>query len=146
MKKIITTIIMMLVGIAASAQIVNNSYYDKESYIWVNSYSLQIGDYVFEGSNFHGSYDLSYQTLDYDEAKAIAAFISRNLYALNKKFGVMIRSVDIGSVRRFLDRPPFETSYGYSVHIGVYTKEYDEYVNQQYREREERLNSLNTVL
>lgn len=136
MKKIITTIIMMLVGIAASAQIVKNG----------DHFELQIGDYVFSGSCSHGYYNLCSDVEGYTEVEELAAFISRNLYALNKKYGVMIREVQIA--RSPIYDHGVKTAYSSLPHVylGIATKEYDEWVNQQYREREERLNSLNTVL
>ena len=127
---------MLLVGIAASAQI----------YKTEDGFELKVGEYLFHGTCSHGYFKFYSDIEGHTEVDELAAFISRNIYALNEKWGVTI--MEVGTVRNPIYEHGVKTPYSRPpcVMLGIATKDYNEYIRKQHKESEERLKSLSNIL
>lgn len=144
MNKICLAIVLLLAGLDAFSQIKTVT----GMYGIPMSYEFQLGDYLFSGDCFKGTYKLSCCTgMDEAETKNLYEYINTNMDSINKKFGINIVKVEITSTVQFLNNPPYEVSGGYAVRIVIVDTELrDRCLAAEKRERESRMNSLSNIL
>lgn len=122
-------------GIAASAQIVDTG----------KNYELHIGDYVLVGSEINKKIGNDYGALEFrsenaEEVNALGKFIDENKVQLEKKYNIIIVNNVYGKIKHNDYRV---TILAYSPEVYRKLQEID---SRKEQEREDRINSLKSVL
>lgn len=139
MKKIVIALVFALMSISAFGQITFGEGLSS------HQCTFKLGDYVFTGTYFGGHAELSCRINDYDESESVADFISSNRYEIGEKYGVTITNVREASGRSF-DERFLKYRYGNYVVLEIETAERGEYLKRIQKEKEDRLNNLNSAL
>lgn len=135
MKKIVFIITMLLMGITASAQIVDTG----------TRYELHIGGYVLKGTDSKYYDTLPYGILEYrsddaEEVEVLGNFIDKNKAQMEKKYDIVIVDCLHGKIK----------TDDYRVMVMAYSpevyKKLQDIKERKIQEKEDRINSLNHLL